>query len=165
MFTSEIKSSVFFWLPAAGPVSLTRLPPEPEGVRIQAFTGGGDQTEPTDPRSLAGASSRGWRLMELFASCLFCFVFCRATGHQQWLNVLPGKRAAAVVLGAGAHRHLCAALGTGQAEELVFRPERAARKVSLDPFVLKEGGKRDRKTTVKLSVCFPTEKQKIWGKC
>lgn len=95
--------------------------------------------------------------MELFAFCLVFFLvcFCHATGHQQSLNVLPGKRAAAVVPDAGAHRHLCAALGTGQAEELIFRPERAARKVSLDLSELKGEGKREWKSTVKLFCVFP----------
>lgn len=156
MFTSKIKSRVF--LSASCRACLTHSCfPEPKGVRIQALTGGGDQTEPADSRSLTGASSRRWRLMELFAFCLVFFLvcFCHATGHQQPLNVLPGKRAAAVVPDAGAHRHLCAALGTGQAEELIFRPERAARKVSLDLSELKGEGKREWKSTVKLFCVFP----------
>lgn len=81
--------------------------------------------------------------MELFAFCLFCFVFVTRQDTNSSLNVLPGKRAAAVVLDAGAHRHLCAALGTGQAEELVFRPERAARKVSFRSIKIK-GGREER---------------------
>lgn len=58
------------------------------------------------------------------------FAFCLCLSHQQSLNVLPGKRAAEVVADTGAHRHQCPASGAGQAEELVHRPEGAAREVS-----------------------------------
>lgn len=56
--------------------------------------------------------------------------FCLATAHQQWLNVVPGKRAVELVAHAGAHRHQCPALRAGQAKELVHRPEGAAPQVS-----------------------------------
>lgn len=97
-------------------------------------------------------------------SCLLCVCFCHATGHQQSLNVLPGKRAAEVVADAGAHRRQCPAIRAGQAKELVYRPEGAAWKVSWALWRRgREGGREGGKGKLQC-LCFPTEKQKIWGR-
>lgn len=140
-------------------VSLTVVFPEPEGVWIQALTGGGDQVERTHPRTLAGASRRWWRLTELFA--LFRVTWEATNSVSAFFQ--ENERLKSSLMQA----HTDISVLQSDLDKLknlyIDQKELHGRWAEIFFFVLRKG-REERKENY--SVCvFTTEKQKIWGRC